>query len=145
MTIKHTGTVQDHFFTAIAGGTIVAGDVVAYNLADTSPDSAAYNQVVKADSDSWDTAIVAGVAINGGSAGAQIVVQFYGKCDSVNVDAACVAGSPLYAGATAGRADVVVATPAEAAALPSRQIFGYATAADSSNIAPAFLLGRFPR
>jgi hypothetical protein len=153
--IKHLSSEQKHIFGARAGGSITAGDVVAYNLADTD-DADKYNQVVKADSDSWTTSLVAGVALDTVSAGEIVQVQFWGVCDSVNVDGSTVAGSPLYVGATAGRAAIAstVALPdgnsdgyvdVTSITIPSAVSFGVALDADTSNLAPAFLTISRPR
>lgn len=86
---------------------------------------------------------VAGVALGVISVGQYGFIQTQGYCSSVNVDAACVAGSGLVVPATAdGRADlyaVAGANPTAAESVIGTKLFGRATAADAANHAPAIL------
>lgn len=85
---------------------------------------------------------VAGVALGVISAGSYGIIQTGGYCPTVNVDAACVAGSALVTPNTAdGRADIYDAAGAygEAMAQNAANVFAKALAADAANVAPAML------
>lgn len=114
-------------FVATAGASITAGDVVSYDLS-KSGDAVYYTVVPAIDTDGNKTA-VAGVALATVASGEEVRVCYWGHVDIVNVDGSTVDGSPLYLGSTAaGRAD-----------LTGEQHIGFATSADTDNIASAWI------
>jgi hypothetical protein len=121
--------------TFIAGGTIVAGDVVAFDTSLTGADAAA-TVIQCALTATVGNARAIGFATAAAVSGETVPVVVAGYFKSANVDAATVAGSPLCGPVTAnGRAEI-------AAAAMTAPVFAVALAADVSNVAPVFVFRR---
>jgi hypothetical protein len=121
--------------TFIAGGTIVLGDVVAFDTSLTGADAVA--TVVQAGTTATvGNARAFGFAAAAAVSGETVPVVVAGYFKSANVDAATVAGSPLCGPVTAaGRAEIC-------SAAMTAPVFAVALAADASNVAPVFVFRR---
>ena len=86
-------------FAFIAGGTIAAGDTVAFDLSQTAENKAAV--VVEAPANAG--ALVVGVALAAAVAGEIVRVATHGYVTSADVETGVVAGQGLFVGTTAGR------------------------------------------
>ena len=119
----------------VAGGSILLGDVVAFDTTQTGEDRV---QVVvqAATTATVGNARAFGFAAAAAVSGETVPVVVAGYFESANVDGATVAGSPLCGPVTAaGRAEVC-------AAAMTAPVFAVALAADSSNVAPVFVFRR---
>jgi len=85
--------------TFLAGGTIAAGDTVAFDLTQTAENKAAV--VVEAPANAGS--LVVGVALDAAAAGGTVRVATHGYVDSADVETGVVAGQGLFVGTTAGR------------------------------------------
>jgi hypothetical protein len=119
----------------IAGGSITAGDVVAF---DTTQSGKNRVQVVvqAATVATVGNALAVGFAQESAVSGQTFSVVVGGYYASANVDGATVAGSALIGPITAaGRCDI-------AAAATTAPVLAIALAADASNVAPVFVIRR---
>ena len=96
--------------TYFAGGTIAAGDVVAFDAGgQTNADRALY--VVQAAITATGNGLAAGVALNDAASGEQVRVVVAGYAEDVNCDAGVAAGAVVNAaGTTAGQVEAALAT-----------------------------------
>ena len=119
----------------IAGGSILLGDVVAFDTTQTGEDRV--QVVVQAGTTATvGNARAFGFAAAAAVSGETVPVVVAGYFESANVDGATVAGSPLCGPVTAaGRAEVC-------AAAMTAPVFAVALDADSSNVAPVFVFRR---
>lgn len=121
----------------IAGGSITAGDVVAF---DSSQSGANRVQVVvqAAGVATVGNSLAIGFAKNSASAGERVGVVVSGYYDAANVDGSTVAGSALCGPiGTNGQAALAVAAS-------TAPVLAVALAADTSNVAPVFVKPQFP-
>lgn len=98
--------------TFLAGGSITAGDWVAFDTSKTGANRVLYvvQAATVAGAGSAGNPLVVGVAKSTVTSGAKVDVVVAGYVASANVDGAVVAGSPLCGPFTiAGRADINVA------------------------------------
>lgn len=86
-------------FAFLAGGTIAAGDTVAFDLSQTAENKAAV--VVEAPANAGS--LVVGVALSAAVAGEIVRVATHGYVASADVETGVVAGQGLFVGTTAGR------------------------------------------
>jgi hypothetical protein len=123
--------------TFIAGGTIGAADLVAFDSSKTGHERVLYVVEAGAVATVGNPGVI-GVALNAASAGETVQVVVAGYCASANVDGATVAGSALIGPiGTAGRAAI------EAPGTTTGAVWGVALAADSANLAPVVVFKRF--
>ena len=124
--------------TYIAGGTIAANDLVAFNFdtAGGESDGEIALTVVKADSGSTNSIAVVGFALGGASAGDKVDISVAGIHESANVAGAVVKGDRLSISATAGQADTYVNSD-------TVPIIGYALEDDSTNVASVMVIKQF--
>ena len=124
--------------TYIAGGTIAANDLVAFNFdtAGGETDGESALTVVKADSTSTDSIAVVGFAINGAADGEKVDVTVAGIHTSANVNGSVAKGDRLSISATAGQADTYVNSD-------TVPIIGYALEDDSANVALVMVIKQF--
>ena len=108
--------------TYLAGGTIVAGDVVAFDTSKTGADRAMY--VTQAGIVATGNGLAAGVALNAAAAGEAVRVVVAGYAEDVNCAAGVAAGAVLNAAGTA-------AGEVEAAANTDLAVFGVALEAEA--------------
>ncbi len=119
----------------LAGGSITAGDVVAFDTSKTGSDAVAY-VVQAATVATVGNSAAFGFAKNSASAGSLVQVVVGGYFASANVDGATVAGAPLCGPVTAaGRAEIC-------GAAMTAPVFAVALAADVSNVAPVYVFRR---
>jgi hypothetical protein len=85
--------------TFLAGGTIGAGDAVAFDSSKTDEQKVLY--VIEATAAAG--ALVVGIALNAAAAGEKVAVVVAGFCNSANVATGVAVGQPLYTTSTAGR------------------------------------------
>ena len=121
--------------TYIAGGTIAANDLVAFDFSKTTDAEVALT-VVKADSTSTDSIAVVGFALAGASAGEKVDITVAGIHESANVAGAVVKGDRLSISAVAGQADTYVNSD-------SVPIIGYAVEDDTGNVAGVMVIKQF--
>lgn len=119
----------------VAGGTIVANDLVSLDLAQTG-DGAKALVVVQADTGTATSKAAIGFALNSAATGEKVSVTIAGIHQSANVAGATLAGSTLCAGSTAGQAAVY----ANSDVLP---IIAVAAEADTANVATVFVIKQF--
>jgi hypothetical protein len=86
-------------FTMLAGGTIAAGDSVAFDLSQTAANRAAV--VVEAPANAGALAI--GIALAAAVAGQTVPVAISGYVTNADVETGVVAGQGVFVGTTAGR------------------------------------------
>ena len=86
-------------FTMLAGGTITAGDAVAFDLTQTAANRAAV--VVEAPANAGALAI--GIALASAVAGQTVPVGIAGYIPNVDCETGVVAGQGVFVGTTAGR------------------------------------------
>jgi hypothetical protein len=86
-------------FTMLAGGTISAGDSVAFDLSQTAANRAAV--VVEAPANAGALAI--GIALDAAVAGQTVRVAISGYVANADVETGVVAGQGVFVGTTAGR------------------------------------------
>jgi hypothetical protein len=86
-------------FTMLAGGTIAAGDAVAFDLTQTAANRAAV--VVEAPANAGALAI--GIALAAAVAGQTVPVAISGYVANADVETGVVAGQGVFVGTTAGR------------------------------------------
>jgi hypothetical protein len=86
-------------FTMLAGGTIAAGDAVAFDLSQTAANRAAV--VVEAPANAGALAI--GIALAAAVAGQTVPVAISGYVANADVETGVVAGQGVFVGTTAGR------------------------------------------
>ncbi|MHA2086613.1 MAG: hypothetical protein ACXABD_22970 [Candidatus Thorarchaeota archaeon] len=98
--------------TYIAGGTIVAGDLVAFDFDTTlgETDGEIALTVIQASGGSTDSIAVVGFALDAASTGDRVRVTVSGIHQSANVNGAVVKGDRLSISAVAGQADTYVNT-----------------------------------
>ena len=121
--------------TYIAGGTIAANDLVAFDFS-KSTDAEIALTVVKADSGSTDSIAVVGFALGGASAGEKVDITVAGIHVSANVAGAVAKGDRLSISATAGQADTYVNSD-------TVPIIGFALEADTANVASVMVIKQF--
>lgn len=80
---KDTASVARCSFWAIASETLLLGDVVAYDVAQTAVTNGDYKYVLKADSDVAGAYLPAGVAVTAAAAGAVVEVVYWGQVDTL--------------------------------------------------------------
>ena len=119
----------------IAGGTIAANDLVAFDFS-KSTDAEIALTVVKADSASANSIAVVGFALGGASAGDKVDITVAGIHESANVAGAVVKGDRLSISAVAGQADTYVNSD-------SVPIIGYAVEDDTGNVAGVMVIKQF--
>lgn len=123
--------------TFIAGGTIGAADLVAFDSSKTGYERVLYVVEAGAVATVGNPGVI-GVALEAASAGDEVRVVVAGYCESANVDGATVAGSSLIGPiGTAGRAAI------ETPGTTTGAVWGVALAADVSNLAPVVVFKRF--
>lgn len=132
----------------LAGETVVVGDVVSLDLAQSS-DGDKGLIIVKADTGTATDTMAVGVVLRSAeptgalTIGSRIEVVTRGLV-TANVDGATVAGSRLIVGSTAGRlaiaADIVESGSATVA---QRPIIAIAAEADTANLAKVYVLATF--
>lgn len=123
--------------TFLAGGTIGAADLVAFDSSKTGEERVLYVIEAGAVATVGNPGVI-GVALNAASAGGKVNVVVAGYCAEANVDGATVAGSSLIGPiGTAGRAAV------EVPGTTTGSVWGVALAADTTNIAPVVVFKRF--
>ena len=121
--------------TYIAGGTIVAGDVVAFDAGgQTNADRALY--VTQAGIVGTGNGLAAGVALNAAAAGEAVRVVVSGYAENVNCAAGVAAGAVLTAAGT-------VAGQVEAAANTDLAVFGVALEAEAGGTIDLIVYKRF--
>lgn len=127
--------INTQTITMIAGGTIVLGDVVAFDTSLTGADAVA--TVIQCPlTATIGNARALGFAAAAAVSGQEVPVVIGGYFASANVDAATVAGSPLCGPVTAaGRAEIC-------GAAMTAPVFAVALAADVTNVAPVFVFRR---
>jgi len=91
--------LEANSLTFLAGGTIAAGDTVAFDLSQTAANKAAV--VVEAPANAGS--LVVGVALEAATSGGTVRVATHGYVDSADVETGVVAGQGLFVGTTAGR------------------------------------------
>jgi hypothetical protein len=91
--------LEANSLTFLAGGTIAAGDTVAFDLSQTAANRAAV--VVEAPANAGS--LVVGVALDAAAAGGTVRVATHGYVASADVETGVVAGQGLFVGTTAGR------------------------------------------
>ena len=91
--------LEANSLTFLAGGTIAAGDIVAFDLSQTAANKAAV--VVEAPANAGS--LVVGVALDAAAAGGTVRVATHGYVASADVETGVVAGQGLFVGTTAGR------------------------------------------
>ena len=121
--------------TYIAGGTIAANDLVAFDFSKTTDAEVALT-VVKADSGSTDSIAVVGFALAGASAGEKVDITVAGIHVSANVAGAVAKGDRLSISAVAGQADTYVNSD-------TVPIIGYALEDDATNVASVMVIKQF--
>ena len=119
----------------IAGGTIAANDLVAFDFSKTADGEIALT-VVKADSGSANSIAVVGFALEAASAGGELNVTVAGIHVSANVAGAVAKGDRLSISAVAGQADTYVNSD-------TVPIIGYAVEDDAANIASVMVIKQF--
>jgi len=121
--------------TYIAGGTIVAGDVVAFDAGgQTNADRALY--VVQAGIVATGNGLAAGVALNAAAAGEGVKVVVAGYAEDVNCAAGVAAGAVVNAaGTTAGQV--------EAAANTDLAVFGVTLEAEAGGTVDMIIYKQF--
>lgn len=132
--VGNTPSNRRQIETFIAGGTITAGDWVAFDTTQTGAERVA--TVVQAGVVATGNPLAAGVAVRGAASGEKVDVVVAGLATNANVDGAVVAGSPLSAGAAvAGRAGIATAA--------SIVVCGVALEADTANVASVWVYKQF--
>ena len=121
--------------TYIAGGTIAANDLVAFDFS-KSTDAEIALTVVKADSGSTDSIAAIGFALGGASAGEKVDITVAGIHVSANVAGAVAKGDRLSISAVAGQADTYVNSD-------TVPVIGYALEADTANVASVMVIKQF--
>jgi hypothetical protein len=91
--------LEANSLTFLAGGTIAAGDTVAFDLSQTAANKAAV--VVEAPANAGS--LVVGVALDAAAAGGTVRVATHGYVASADVETGVVAGQGLFVGTTPGR------------------------------------------
>lgn len=123
--------------TFIAGGTIAAGDWVAFDTSKTGADRCLY-VVEAAGVATVGNSAAFGVALSAAGANQAIEVVVSGYAPSANVAAATVAGSPLIGPiGTAGEAAI------EVPGTTTGKLCGIALEADATNKAAVFVIKSF--
>jgi hypothetical protein len=124
--------------TYIAGGTIAANDLVAFDFdtAASQTDGTIALTVVAADSASANSIAVVGFALDAASTGDRVRVTIAGIHQSANVAGAVVKGDRLSISAVPGQADTYVNSD-------SVPIIGYALEDDTANVASVMVIKQF--
>jgi len=121
--------------TYISGGTIAAGDLVAFDFSQAS-DGEVAGTVIAADSTSTNSIAVVGFALNAASTGDKVDVTVAGIHVSANVNAAVAKGDRLSISAVAGQADTYVNSD-------TVPVIGYALEDDTANVASVMVIKQF--
>tara|TARA_Y100000004_G_scaffold192748_1_gene253849 strand:+ start:1262 stop:1726 length:465 start_codon:yes stop_codon:yes gene_type:complete len=124
--------------TYIAGGSISANDLVAFNFdtAGGETDGEIALTVVQADSGSANSIAVVGFALNDASDGEKVDITVAGIHVSANVNGSVAKGDRLSISATAGQADTYVNSD-------TVPIIGYALEDDATNVASVMVIKQF--